>query len=300
MPIDKVLSVSIANAAINASAISNTANLVIGALNTGNTVVTGTQFVNGAVTFANSTSNTVYVAGNGNIAIGTGVINDQLTDVLTLSKNSSSNDIKLIIRQHGDNTAAQIYMVANNDAGAAYNNIRSFTQGGTQHWKLGGVGGFTGGLAISTSGTEKVRIAANGVLTTPYQPLVVATRSGDLTGYNQTSGGLATVFNATELNVGNNYNTSTGLLTAPASGTYVYYTSAYTGGPPTMQQIWPVTNGNRGRSCSVIAGNDVVAGMGMIYLSVNDSFGVHFYGSNTNATISANFYHTFLQIFFLG
>ncbi len=70
MPIDKVLSVSIANAAINASAISNTANLVIGALNTGNTVVTGTQFVNGAVTFANSTANNFYVFSNGEVSIG--------------------------------------------------------------------------------------------------------------------------------------------------------------------------------------------------------------------------------------
>ncbi len=57
MPIDKVLSVSI----------SNTANLVIGALNTGNTVVTGT------LTVANSTGNTAFFASNGNIGIGANV-----------------------------------------------------------------------------------------------------------------------------------------------------------------------------------------------------------------------------------
>ena len=63
MPIDKVLSVSIANAAINASAISNTANLVIGALNTGNTVITG------VVTIANSSQNTVVFTTNGNLGL---------------------------------------------------------------------------------------------------------------------------------------------------------------------------------------------------------------------------------------
>ncbi len=92
MPIDKVLSVSIANAAINASAISNTANLVIGALNTGNTIITGTLtsnaanivgnvvvtgnttytgaiFANGVVTFANTTANTLTLNANGNIKV---------------------------------------------------------------------------------------------------------------------------------------------------------------------------------------------------------------------------------------
>ncbi len=80
MPIDKVLSVSIANAAINASAISNTANLVIGALNTGNTVVTGTL-----------TSNNLSMVGNLSVTgntILTGAINNG-APMLTLTATSA-------------------------------------------------------------------------------------------------------------------------------------------------------------------------------------------------------------------
>lgn len=69
MPLDKVLSASIANAAVNASAISNTANLVIGALNTGNTVVTGNLTSNTlTLTLAGSQNNypvNVVLSGNG-------------------------------------------------------------------------------------------------------------------------------------------------------------------------------------------------------------------------------------------
>ncbi len=107
MPIDKVLSVSIANAAINASAISNTANLVIGALNTGNTVVTGTQFVNGAVTFANSTANNFYVFSNGEVSIGSSNTNAEAP--LYIRTDTKSHNLHLF----NSNSYTQIIYQAN-------------------------------------------------------------------------------------------------------------------------------------------------------------------------------------------
>jgi len=97
-----------------------------------------------------------------NIQIGTTTVANSATDVLTVGKNSTSNDASLVIRQFGNGTAAGLQLIAANDTGAAYNQIASSTSGGTQHWRLGGVGGFTGGLAIATSGSERMRIDLNG------------------------------------------------------------------------------------------------------------------------------------------
>ena len=101
---------------------------------------------------------------SGNLAIGTTTVNSANNDVLTVGKTSNSQDVSLVVRQFGNNTAANIYLVANDNNGAPYNSISSSTHGGTVHWKLGGIGGFTGGLAISTSGSERARIDSSGNL----------------------------------------------------------------------------------------------------------------------------------------
>jgi hypothetical protein len=101
---------------------------------------------------------------SGNLAIGTTTVASSATDVLTVGKNSASNDASLVIRQFGSGTAAGLQLIAANDTGAAYNQVASSTSGGTQHWRLGGIGGFTGGLAISTSGSERARIDSSGNL----------------------------------------------------------------------------------------------------------------------------------------
>ena len=101
---------------------------------------------------------------SGNLAIGTTTVNNANSDVLTIGKNSASYDVAAVIRQFANGTAANLQLIAANDTGAAYNFISSSTQGGTQHWRLGGVGGFTGGLAFSTSGSERARIDSSGNL----------------------------------------------------------------------------------------------------------------------------------------
>jgi hypothetical protein len=99
---------------------------------------------------------------SGNLALGTTTVANANSDVLTVGKNSASYDVAVAIRQFANGTAANLQLIAANDAGAAYNSITSTTSGGTQHWRLGGVAGFTGGLAIATSGTEKSRFSAAG------------------------------------------------------------------------------------------------------------------------------------------
>lgn len=97
MALDKVLSASLANAAVNASAISNTANLVIGALNTGNTIITGTANVSSTLGVAGTLS-----AGNttitGNAAANTlslSVVGGQGTNPLQVAISGNGSYMRI-------------------------------------------------------------------------------------------------------------------------------------------------------------------------------------------------------------
>jgi len=71
---------------------------------------------------------------------------------------------------------------------------------------------------FSGSSTERLRIDSSGRVTMPYQPMVSATRTinfGTLGGNT-----LLIPYNSATVNVGNHYNTSTGLFTCPVSGKY--------------------------------------------------------------------------------
>jgi hypothetical protein len=81
-------------------------------------------------------------------------------------------------------------------------------------------------LKTGTSGTtERMRIDSNGRVTMPHQPAFRATSNGGINP-SLTSGTLFTVlFNATETNVGNHYNTANGRFTAPVTGFYTFSAS---------------------------------------------------------------------------
>jgi len=68
-------------------------------------------------------------------------------------------------------------------------------------------------MAFETDGTERMRIDSAGRVTMPYQPAVQV--DGAL------HSGLNYIGNNVRTNVGGHYNTSTGVFTAPVSGTYL-------------------------------------------------------------------------------
>lgn len=275
MPIDKVLSVSIANAAINASAISNTANLVIGALNTGNTVVTG-----------NLTSNTISlniaggqgtypvqinVSGNGsymrlttsfaaNLTTGGSIVhvfgkansqyNSGYIGFEQSADNSSNNYVKigmygvddvLNVTSRGSvgiNTTAPIPHNGNNALvvkGIGSRGIIELWDGSAVPGKavFQQVGGNTyvgsldkstgsGSLILLTNGagasaTEAMILNGNSHVITPFQPMFIATKSG-----NEEPTTL-TKLNFDQLNANNGafFNTANATFTAPVTGTYI-------------------------------------------------------------------------------
>lgn len=92
-----------------------------------------------------------------NVGIGT----NTPTAKLHLYLADGVNDNTLKIQQGTNAYASGISIVANNDGGAGYNFITSSTNGGTEHWRIGS-GAAASTLTLSTAGTERMRIAANG------------------------------------------------------------------------------------------------------------------------------------------
>ena len=93
-------------------------------------------------------------------AIGNSSIIDNTLNV-TISKSDAVNDIGLNVQQTANGTASYLNLISNNDGGAAYNFIRSSTNGGTNHWQIGG-GGSASTMVLYTSGSERLRISSTG------------------------------------------------------------------------------------------------------------------------------------------
>lgn len=140
---------------------------------------------------------------------------------------------------------------------------------------------------------------SSGLISAANSPSFYAYRSSDLTGFNASTQTNPVVFNAATHNVGNYYNTSTGLFTAPVSGRYIFFAGIYSSLNP--EQIWPIINGVRGQSLVVLAGYQNITGTGVYYLNANDTFGVTPWTSgNTSFTIYSNIYHTHLRGAYIG
>jgi hypothetical protein len=92
--------------------------------------------------------------------------------------------------------------------------------GSVRTFNLQSVNDGSGALRIYdvTANTERLRIDSAGRVTMPYQPVVSATRNSDF-GSNGAAQALIN-FEGVQVNVGNHYNSATGIFTCPVSGTY--------------------------------------------------------------------------------
>jgi hypothetical protein len=140
-----------------------------------------------------------------------------------------------------------------------------------------------------------------GAVTATGAPSVDAVRSTDLS-YNNAAQNVPIIFNYALPNVGNHYNLSTGLLTAPLAGDYFISCGVFSGAYTNVSQLWIVKNGARDKSIvlSPEAGMANMAGSGIQRLAVGDTLGIAAWFGGATATITANNYHTFLRIRYIG
>jgi len=157
-------------------------------------------------------------------------------------------------------------------------------------------------LIFNTAGaTERMRIDSDGRVTMPYQPSFIAWRSGSNQSFDTSIFGLQVVFNSTYINVGNHFNTSTGLFTAPVDGLYSFSGSVYTNG--SISQMWLVVNGNRADATDYVqpsSGIFCMLGATTIHLIAGDTVGLHPYAGNATIDIIQNNNHSWFKGHLLG
>jgi hypothetical protein len=147
-----------------------------------------------------------------------------------------------------------------------------------------------------TNGTTALTIDSFGRFNNPNQPVFSASRTGNQTGLNCSPESTSVVvYNATSLNIGNCYSTTTGLFTAPVAGRYIFSAAANTN--ITIEELWWIYNGARNVTPQNGASSTTPKGQDTFYLNVGDTIGVHLYdsGSDTNVTVNESLPHTFFK-----
>jgi len=136
-------------------------------------------------------------------------------------------------------------------------------------------------INLVTSSTQRLSIDSSGRITTPSQPVFKAYRSAS------TSGAGVIVFNTEIYDVGNNYNNSNGLFTAPVAGYYIFFfLSIGSGVSNTFRDVWGSVNGaTTPSSFGARPTNQTTdysssgAATNIVYLNANDTFGLYASGT---------------------
>jgi hypothetical protein len=145
----------------------------------------------------------------------------------------------------------------------------------------------------NSSGASIASIDSTGRQILPSSPRFLAYPSANFS-HSPGPQNVPAVFNTVVYNIGSNYNTSTGLFTAPIAGTYVFTAGIYQ--TADVSQLWFIVNGARERSFTLTdTGNANHAGTGIIYLSAGDTLGFQPWSGGGTTTIITNSSHTYFR-----
>ncbi len=151
-----------------------------------------------------------------------------------------------------------------------------------------------------------IAIMADGQVYQPRQSTFLA--YGGASGYNPGSFGTSIGFPTAGRNIGNDYNTSNGLYTAPRDGFYIFEASCYfnTSATNGWGQAWLAVNGGRANFSDTFNNTtaphaQIVQTIHTIYLASGDTVGYHPYtSSGTSYTTYTNTHHTWFKGRFIG
>jgi hypothetical protein len=226
---------------------------------------------------------------DGTMRISNGIVGAE-TDLVTVTSagnvgvGTSSPEAKLDVKSTLAITEAS---AANSNSELTFYSKFSDSQRGYVLLRCESLASGSSDLAIRTRNSfveaERMRIDSAGRVTMPYQPAFRAGRN-----QGSTTAGNRIVFPNGYSNIGSNYNSTTGIFTAPVSGSYYFHTQLFTDNNSSVQvqmrkndtkHIWTIYSGG---------GYGIVSLSGVIELSTSDYVDVlvdagSIYGGGSNA-----------------
>ena len=229
---------------------------------------------------------------SGKILIGGSA--SQTADLLQIETPASGGGTGIQIRRADSNADQGVGRIQfGNNTATDLASISAKTDGATDN----------GALLFNTSvsggaNTERMRISSAGAVTMPYQPRFLA--YGASSGYVSGTFSQSVIF-PTVANTSGHYSTSTGLFTAPVTGTYLFQGSIYSTTPANWAQAWLTINGARGSYTDVVSGSaSIVSTTHLVDLTAGDTVGYHPYADGGTYSIVASTYHTYFKGRLLG
>ena len=140
--------------------------------------------------------------------------------------------------------------------------------------------------ALSTSVGDVIVVSSTGAVTTPYQPSFYAYPSTATVGSNTTV--IKALFQTAVHNIGNHYNASTALFTAPVAGSYQFNTNCRFDGVTAAYHNLRFFKNNvylyGSYAISTLDGSYNTLSLGVVTnLQVNDTVSVHVYVSGDSS-----------------
>ena len=196
------------------------------------------------------------LASNNDITLdpdGTGNTNVDNGDFLFLEEAASSPYPEQKIKWSNDSTTANGFYVSQD------------TSRNGRVWHEQGVD-----LVFGTTNTERMRIDSSGRVTMTYQPAFRATL---ITSTNTT--GNYMIFESVDYNIGNHYNATTGIFTAPIAGRYMVSVQGFNENSQSSQLYVRVNNANKSYSLSYGPTYGMMSQHSVFNLAANDTVRVY-------------------------